>query len=90
MSDDFNRKKHTLFIANRENAELTGITDVDSFNEEEIRALTDYGEVMIKGSALQVETLETENGVLKISGNVDAVVYTNNKPAKSFFKRVFS
>lgn len=90
MSDEFSRKKHTLFIANRESAEISGVTDVDSFNEEEIRAMSDYGELIIKGSSLQVETLELETGKLVISGNVAAVIYTDKTADKGFLKRMFS
>ncbi|MBE6720318.1 MAG: sporulation protein YabP [Ruminococcaceae bacterium] len=90
MSDEFSRKKHTLFIANRESAEISGVTDVDSFNEEEIRAMSDYGELIIKGSSLQVETLELETGKLIISGNVAAVIYTDKTADKGFLKRMFS
>ena len=90
MSDEFNKKKHTFFMADRETAEISGVTDVDSFNEEEITAVTDYGEMMIKGSGLQVEALDLETGVLKISGNIAAVVYTERKVGKSKFGRLFS
>ena len=90
MPDEFSRKKHTAFIANRETAEIAGVTDVDSFNEEEISAVTDYGEMLIKGSALQVETLDLETGVLKISGNIAAVVYSERKVKSGVFGRLFS
>ncbi|MBQ9517513.1 MAG: sporulation protein YabP [Eubacterium sp.] len=90
MADEFSRKKHTLFVANRESAEISGVTDVDSFNEEEIRAQSDFGELIIKGEALQVESLDIETGVLNISGKITAAVYTDKKPAKSLFGRLFS
>ncbi|MBQ8981686.1 MAG: sporulation protein YabP [Eubacterium sp.] len=90
MSDEFNRKKHTLFMTNREGAEISGVTDIDSFNGEEIRAFSDYGELMIRGESLQVEALDLETGILNISGNISALVYTDKKPAKTFFGRLFS
>ena len=90
MSDEFSRKKHTLFMANRESAEIGGITDVEAFNEEEIVAVSDYGELLIKGSSLQVEALELESGVLKITGNIAAIVYSDRKTEKGFFGRLFS
>ncbi|MBR3150091.1 MAG: sporulation protein YabP [Eubacterium sp.] len=89
-NDEFSRKKHTLFVTNREAAEISGVTDVDSFNEEEIRAVTDYGELLIKGTSLQVEALDLETGELKISGSVTALVYTDKKISKSKLGRLFS
>ncbi len=90
MSDEFNRKKHTCFMTNRESAEISGVTDVDSFNGEEIRAMSDFGELIIRGDSLQVEALDLETGVLNISGNIASLVYTDKKPAKSVFGRLFS
>ena len=90
MSEEFNKRKHTMFIANRENAEISGVTDVDSFNEEEIRAASDYGDIIIKGTDLQVEALDLESGVLKICGSIAAVIYADKPIAKSIFGRMFS
>ena len=90
MSDEFSRKKHTLFISNREEAEINGVTDVDSFNEEEVRAVTDYGELLIRGASLQVEALDVESGVLRLSGSISALVYTDKRQSKSKFGRLFS
>lgn len=90
MSDEFSRVKHTVFIENRENASLSGIKNVDAFNEEEIVALSDYGEIIIKGANLHVEALDLETGVLKINGNIGAVVYSDRSVPKGIFKKVFS
>ena len=40
---------HLLTLENREHLTLTGISDVDSFNEEEIIAISPCGELTIKG-----------------------------------------
>lgn len=77
-------------LENRGVLELTGVTNVDSFNDEEITATTDYGDLMIKGERLNVEVLDLQSGNLKVSGTVSALVYTNRVDAKGFFKRVFS
>lgn len=77
-------------LENREMLELTGVTNVESFNEEEITATTDYGDLLIKGSSLNVEVLDLQSGDLKVSGNIMALVYSNRVDAKGFFKRVFS
>lgn len=82
--------KHTLFLENREILEITGINKVDSFNEEEITAFCDWGELLIKGSSLHVEVLDLQTGELKISGNVVALVYSEKQQVKGFFKRAFS
>lgn len=90
MSDSFEKKKHTLFLENREKLELSGVTDVDSFNEEEINAKCDWGELMIKGSELQVDVLDLEVGTLKINGKITALVYNDKIAGKGFFGRMLS
>lgn len=90
MSDTFDKKKHTLLLENREMLELSGINDVKAFNEEEIVAVCDWGDLMIKGASLHVEVLDLETGQLRITGKVTALVYNEKMQAKGFFKRAFS
>lgn len=89
MSQD-NFNKHTLLLENREVLEMTGILDVDSFNEEEIYAVCDYGELLIKGEKLHIEVLDLNSGNMKIVGKITALVYSEKTQVKGFFKKVFS
>ena len=89
MSQD-NFNKHTLLLENREILEMTGIMDVESFNEEEIYALCDYGDLLIKGEGLHIEVLDLNTGDMKISGKITALVYSEKSQVKGFFKKVFS
>jgi len=83
-------KNHSMSVNNRESLEMTGIRDVSSFNEEEVNALCDCGSILIKGSHLLVETLDTENGILKVNGRITAVVYSEKNVSKKLFGKVFS
>lgn len=90
MQDISSKKKHTLYLENRETLELGGISDVDAFNEEEISAMSDWGGILIKGTNLHIEVLDLETGTLKISGKIGALVYNESVSAKGFFGRMFS
>ncbi|MBR3737805.1 MAG: sporulation protein YabP [Eubacterium sp.] len=90
MAELFDSRNHSVYISNREVVELTGISDVSSFNEEEVNASCESGNVLIKGSHLLVETLDLENGILKVNGRVTAIVYSEKSNAKNFFGRIFS
>lgn len=90
MNDFSDKQKHTVLMENRESVEMTGIIDVDSFNEEEINARSDWGSLMIKGEGLSVESLDVANGNLKVVGNITALIYTELSTAKSFFSKLFS
>lgn len=61
---------HLLTLENREHLTLTGISDVDSFNEEEINAISPCGELTIKGELLHIEELNLEAGTVSVSGKV--------------------
>ena len=83
-------KKHTVFAENRETLTLEGITDVGAFNEEEITARWDGGNLLIKGSGLHIETLDLESGILKVRGKLTALVYSESVSAKRLFGRLLS
>ena len=48
-------RPHSLSLSLRKELRLSGISNVDSFNEEVIIAYTDYGELVIKGQKLKME-----------------------------------
>ncbi len=82
-------KKHTLTIQNREKLTATGIIRVDFFSDELITAQTDMGQLNIKGKTLHIENLSAETGDMLVTGRPEAVSYTENGPALSFFGRLF-
>lgn len=90
MQENFENKNHSLTVENRESVAMTGINDVSSFNEEEINASCDLGNVLIKGSHLLVEALDLDNGILKVNGRITAIVYSEKTSAKKFFGKMFS
>ena len=90
MQEKSENKKHSVAIENRETVEMTGISDVSSFNEEEVNASCELGSVLIKGSHLLVETLDLENGILKVNGRIAAIVYSEKTSSKNFFGKMFS
>ena len=84
------KKPHSLQLENRNGLKMTGVTDVEAFDEECVTVYTDYGCLSISGSALHIDELNIKNGVLQISGEVSAVVYSSKKSKeKGFLKRVF-
>ena len=84
------KKPHSLQLENRNGLKMTGVTDVEAFDEECVTVYTDYGCLSINGSALHIDELNIKNGVLQISGEVSALVYSSKKSKeKGFLKRVF-
>ena len=84
------KKPHSLQLENRNGLKMTGVTDVEAFDEECVTVYTDYGCLSISGSALHIDELNIKNGVLQISGEVSALVYSSKKSKeKGFLMRVF-
>ena len=83
---------HSLTVEKRKNGKLTGVQEVDSFNENEILFLTGEGRLLIKGEQLHIKGLDLEKGEAQIEGKINSLSYiTRNKPAdrESFLKRMF-
>ena len=84
------KKPHSLQLENRNGLKMAGVMDVEAFDEECVTVYTDYGCLSISGSALHIDELNIKNGVLQISGEVSALVYSSKKSKeKGFLKRVF-
>ena len=88
--DEKLKRTHSLKLENRSGLKLTGVTDVDSFNEESVIAYTDYGSLTVSGENLNVKELNLSNGTLEVEGEVTAMIYSSKtSKEKGIFKRLF-
>lgn len=67
--------RHNLILENRGNLVLTGVTDVDSFDENSILLYTELGELVIRGKKLHINVMNVESGDLSVEGDISAIVY---------------
>ena len=83
---------HSLTLNNRQGGRITGVRDVNSFDEKEILLFTDAGKLVIKGEQLHVKQLDLKKGEVDLEGKVDSLTYlsknTDNRD-ESLFKRMF-
>lgn len=68
---------HTIKLENRKVMSITGVTDVDGFDEHTIVLATSYGIMTIHGSELHINKLNIDEGSLNIDGMVDAIQYSD-------------
>ena len=80
---------HNIFIENRSKMEITGVIDVESFDEEMVTLSTHMGRLSIKGENLHVTRFTVETGELCVEGSLLAFVYTGEKVKGGFLSRVF-
>ncbi len=93
MEEKLNGRLHKLVIQNRSAGNISGITDVVSFDENTIVLDTDMGLLTIKGKELHISRLTLEKGEVDIDGTVDSLTYSSNealrKSGESLFSRLF-
>lgn len=80
---------HSLILENRRALTATGVSNVDSFDEQTIVAYTDLGQLIIKGTKLQINKLNIETGELTLTGDINAMSYVENQLSGGFFSRLF-
>lgn len=84
-----NETQHTLTLTDRSELSLTGINDVDAFNEQEIIAVCETGELVIKGELLHIEELSLESGIMTVKGKITSLSYNEKFTKSSVLKRLF-
>lgn len=81
---------HCVSMEDRKKITLTGVRDVDSFDEQTITLVTDFGELSLRGTELHIGKLSTDSGEMTVEGKIDALIYSEDAPRQSgFFGRVF-
>ena len=68
-------KPYGLTLERREKAVLTGVTDVERFDENEVVLHTHGGRLTLTGTGLHVSSLQLEEGRLLVDGAIDGVQY---------------
>ncbi len=82
MSEVSAVKKHNIILEERSRLSISGVTDVESFDENEISLYTTLGELSIKGKCLHVDEMSLESGNITISGDVKSLVYGDKDRTK--------
>lgn len=76
------RRENAITLINREKLQITGVANVDSYDEEEIVVQTLLGTLTIKGEGLHITNLNLEDGGLTVDGYIALLEYPEDKGAK--------
>lgn len=79
--------EQNVFLFNRSRLELEGISDVESFTDNSVTALSSLGSIAIDGSELKVELFSNDSGKLIINGKIDSIYYFGRERSK---RKLFS
>ena len=69
------RSGHSLTLENRNTLTITGLTDIDRFDEREIVVFTGQGELSITGRELHIRSVSLETGDLTVEGEIWGLLY---------------
>ena len=70
-------RQHKIILTNRGTCALNGISDILSFDVNEILLETEMGMLMIRGMDLHVNRLTLEKGEVDLSGKIDSIQYSD-------------
>lgn len=77
---------HDINVRSRKRIEMTGISDVTSFDDGTIVAQSEKFGISVEGEGLKIERFDAESGVLILTGKVNGIFYfthSNQKKRKS-------
>lgn len=81
---------HNVIMEGRSRLNITGVEDVESFDEESIIAITSAGVLCVLGRELHIERLSLDIGELAVEGTVTSLSYEDEqKSGGGLFKRLF-
>lgn len=75
-------ERHNAIMENRSKLMLTGVTDVENFDENKVYLYTQLGELVIRGKQLHVNEISLESGELTVEGEINALIYGDKDRTK--------
>ena len=82
-------KPYGLTLDKREKAVLTGVTDVERFDETGIVMTTSAGILTVMGEGLHIGKLSLEGGELYVDGRIDSLTYEEPQSGGGLLRRLF-
>ena len=79
MQNGTHPAEHTMLLTNRSTAVLTGVEDVDCFNEQIVILRTSQGMLTLTGDGLNISELNLENGRLIVQGEIASAEYSEQR-----------
>lgn len=74
----------------RERLIVSGVDDVDRFDENEIVMTTSAGTLIVTGESLHIGKLSLDGGELHVDGRIDSLLYEDtDRPSGGLLSRLF-
>lgn len=80
---------HRVVLEDREHLTISGVEEVERFDESAIVLTTALGTLEIQGEDLHIEKLSLDGGDLRVEGTVSALIYeTDERPRGGLLSRL--
>jgi sporulation protein YabP len=82
---------HQIILTNRGQLAVEGVSNLGSYDQEQIILETSSGVLEVKGEGLHIQQLNLDQGKVMVDGEVLSLVYTDEyalKKGKGFFGRL--
>lgn len=66
---------HHVILEGREHLSISGVEDVESFDENAVVVYTSKGVLVVHGANLRIDRLSLDGGELSVEGMVDSLTY---------------
>ena len=76
---------HHIILEEREQLSVSGVEEVESFDENAIVMYTSRGTLVVQGENLHIEKLSLDGGDLKVEGEIDSLTYEDRSREKVGF-----
>ena len=81
---------HRVVLEDREQLTVSGVEEVESFDENAIVMRTAQGTLVVRGEELHIEKLSLDGGDLRVEGMVDSLTYEDDGGVRGgFLARLF-
>ena len=90
--EDMSMMQHRLELDGRERLVVTGVEEVERFDEEEIVMATTAGTLVVGGEGLHIGKLNLDGGELHVDGSIHTLLYEDRGPSGGqggFLRRLF-
>lgn len=90
MTNDFNMPvtPHRLELMDRAHLTVSGVEDVERFDETGIVMATSAGLLTVTGEGLHIGQLSLEGGELHVDGRIDAISYEEPSEGGGWLRRL--
>lgn len=90
MNTQSQQNRHTVVISERKSADVSGVTELLSYDENAVTMVTADGALVIEGKELHVEKLSLDSGELSVCGELSGLYYyeRHDKSKNGFWSKI--